>query len=318
MVDESWLVVGASGFLGSRLATRLLQDEKVPSLGSAVDLSRPSWLGEQTKASEDLFVEGDWLKIAFNELEIATRKAPVWIICASVLPFRSRDFDHSSNVRIAEKVVNFYQLSSEAGHSPFVVFISSSSIYGFPEGGPLGSDSHESPVDDYGKSKLAAEEVYRQIPAQNLAIIRPRTVLGRGRGGTISALAAISRRGFPIPVPPRDVLLQLCHVEDLVSLIIHVGYHRISGLWPAFSLYPKTLEDYVRQSTLSKQSLRRVLRIPTWSEGFFRFLVGLKITPFTNWHIAGFFRSHFFDPEWLPAGFRPSYTSQEAFDEALS
>jgi nucleoside-diphosphate-sugar epimerase len=264
-----------------------------------------------------VFLEGDWLKIPMNELEVATRTSPVWIICASVLPFGSRAFDHSSNVRIAERVVELYHLRRTAGSPPFVVFISSSSVYGFPAGHPLNSDSSESPVDDYGKSKLAAEEVYRQIPSTNLSIIRPRTVLGQGRGGTIGALASTFGRGLPIPVPPRDVILQLCHVEDLVSLIVHVGFHRVSGLWPAFSLFPKTLEDYVRDSSSVRGTKQRVIRIPAWSERLFSLIIWLKFTPFTPWHIAGFFRSHVFDPEWMPAGFHPRRSSQEAFDEAL-
>ena len=317
MVDESWLVVGAGGFLGSRLSARLLEDPRGPRLGYAVDLVRPGWLGEHPAYPRDCFIEGDWVGVPLDQLETATQNSAVWVICASVLPFRSRAFDHSANVRIAERVVELYRLRTSAGRPPFVVFISSSSIYGFSTSSPLDSDALESPVDDYGKSKLAAEEVYRQIPENNLAIIRPRTVLGGGRGGTISALATISRRGLPIPVPSRTVLLQLCHVEDLVSLIIHLGSFRVSGLWPAFSRSPKTLEDYVRQSPSLRGNRQRVARIPAWSESFFRFCVGLQVTPFTNWHIAGFFRSHFFHPEWLPAGFRPSYTSQEAFDEAL-
>lgn len=264
-----------------------------------------------------MFLEGDWLKIPMKELEVATRASPVWIICASVLPFGSGAFDHSSNVRIAERVVELYHLRRTGGRPPFVVFISSSSVYGFPADYPLNSDSSESPVDDYGKSKLAAEEVYRQIPSKNLSIIRPRTVLGQGRGGTIGALTTILARGLPIPVPPRDVSLQLCHVGDLVSLIVHVGIHRVSGLWPAFSLFPKTLEDYVRDSSRVSGARQRVIRIPAWSERLFSLIVSLKLTPFTPWHIAGFFRSHVFNPQWMPEGFHPRHTSQEAFDEAL-
>jgi len=316
-VDESWLVVGASGFFGSRLAARLLEDPSGPRLACAVDIARPAWLGKYPGFPEGSFIEGDWLEIPVEALSLETDNVPVWIICASVLPFRSRAFDHAANVRIAQKVVELYWLRSRSGRAPFVVFISSSSVYGFSTGGPLDSESPEAPVDKYGKSKLAAEDVYRQIPPTNLAIIRPRTVVGRGRGGTISALATIARLGLPIPVPPRDVILQLCHVEDLVSLVVHVGSFRVSGLWPAFSLFPKTLHDYVRLSPSLTSSQRRVLPIPGWSERLFALSIGLPISPFTNWHIAGFFRSHFFDPEWLPEGFAPSHTCQEAFDEAL-
>ena len=317
MTRESWFILGASGFLGSRLAARLLEGSEGPQLASAVDLERAAWLDDYPETPPSVFLEGNWLELPLAKLEEVSNRAQVWIICASVLPFRSRAFDHSANVRIAERVLDLYQRRSARGRPPFVVFISSSSIYGFPAVTPLNPNSAESPVDDYGKSKLAAEAVYRQIPKRDRAIIRPRTVLGRGRGGTVSALQSLSSRRLPIPVPSRKVLLQLCHVDDLVSLIVHVGLARLHGLWPAFSLVPKTLEDYVRQSASLIGRRQRLVRVPEWSEPLFRFIVALGITPFTNWHIAGFFRSHFFDPEWLPVGFRPSHTSQEAFDAAV-
>lgn len=313
--DEPWLVVGAGGFLGTRLTSRLLRNSPGPKLGFAVDLKKPHWLDDYPDFASGAFVEGDWRHIPLHYLESALREAPVWVICASVLPFRSRAFDHSANVQIAERVVALHRLQTQEGRKPFVIFISSSSVYGFSAGAPLDAHSPEAPVDSYGKSKLAAEDVYRQIPHESLAILRPRTVVGRERRGTISTLKSILTRGLPVPVPPRNVLLQLCHVEDLVSLIVHVGSSRIAGLWPAFSLAPKTLEDYVRQSSTTKGG--QVLRIPSWTESILRLLIHLPRSPFTNWHIAGFFRSHFFDPEWLPEGFVPRYTSQEAFDESI-
>ena len=71
-----------------------------------------------------------------------------------------------------------------------VIFISSSAPYGIPKEIPLREGSEFNPVCDYGRSKIAAERVCNEYRAKglNIIILRPRTILGRGRLGLFQIL----------------------------------------------------------------------------------------------------------------------------------
>ena len=316
-MSENWLVLGAGGFVGSELSVRLLNNGGLCHRLVAVDRHRPSWLERFGDSSAIVFYEEDWLELEPGQIEPIISGSDVWVISASVLPFDVDEAVHSANERIAEKVVHLYDSRRRAGSPPFVIFISSSSIYGFPTELPLSENSRDAPVDKYGESKLAAESIYRRIDPENLAIIRPRTVVGSGRGGTLRLLARLSRMRAPIPVPPETVILQLCHVQDLVSLIVHLGSFRISGLWPAFSNNARSLVGYIRGAKHLETRSKKTVHVPLWTESIFIRIINLGLGPFTAWHVAGFFRSHVFLETWVPPGFRPAHSCQQAFDDSL-
>jgi nucleoside-diphosphate-sugar epimerase len=98
--------------------------------------------------------------------------------------------------------------------------MSSSAVYGAPDRNPVDDDTPLRPGEDYGKAKLAAEELCRQYAKDgvDVTIIRPRTIMGHGRLGIMQILFEWIRQGRNIPVLGRgDNLYQFVHADDLAS-----------------------------------------------------------------------------------------------------
>jgi nucleoside-diphosphate-sugar epimerase len=81
------------------------------------------------------------------------------------------------------------------------------------------------PVDSYGRSKRDAELALRQIAAarpMQLAILRPPMIYGPGGTGSFAQLAALIRRGLPIPLGLASQPRSFCSVENAASAVEHL------------------------------------------------------------------------------------------------
>jgi nucleoside-diphosphate-sugar epimerase len=104
-----------------------------------------------------------------------------------------------------------------------VVSMSSSAVFGAPSHNPVDDSTVPAPQEDYGRAKLAAEELCKQYVARGLdvTIIRPRTIMGHGRLGIMQILFEWVRQGKNIPVLGRgDNLYQFVHADDLADAAI--------------------------------------------------------------------------------------------------
>ena len=101
-----------------------------------------------------------------------------------------------------------------------VVYVSSSSVYGIPKAAPLDEDTPLSPFGEYGRSKAAAEalcQAYKQR-GLDISILRPRTILGRGRLGILEILFERLRLGKPLfMLGSGNNRFQLVGVDDIVN-----------------------------------------------------------------------------------------------------
>jgi nucleoside-diphosphate-sugar epimerase len=104
-----------------------------------------------------------------------------------------------------------------------VVAMSSSAVYGAPDRNPVDDSTVPRPQEDYGRAKLAAEQLCHDYVARGLdvTIIRPRTIMGHGRLGIMQILFEWVRRGKNVPVLGRgDNLYQFVHADDLADAAI--------------------------------------------------------------------------------------------------
>lgn len=178
------LVVGGSGFIGTRLVERLLElghdvglFDKAPSARHASRLL----LGDVRDAD-------------------ALRRALVGFDCVVALAAEHRDdvrpasLYHDVNVGGAEHLV----AAAEHANVGRIVFVSSVAVYGLAqpsadEAAPL------RPGNEYGRSKAAAERIHSRWalagPQRSLLILRPVVVFGEGNRGNVRVLAEQIRSG---------------------------------------------------------------------------------------------------------------------------
>ena len=111
-------------------------------------------------------------------------------------------------------------------------FYSSVAVYG-EHSTPPDEHTRPEPVNDYGRSKLAAEAVYRDWEAagdRRALIVRPAVVFGpRNFANLYKLIRQIDTRRF-LPVGPGTNRKSMCYVENVVAAI---GY-----LWSAPSRLP--------------------------------------------------------------------------------
>ncbi|GAA1799553.1 NAD(P)-dependent oxidoreductase [Luedemannella flava] len=107
-------------------------------------------------------------------------------------------------------------------HTPRVVHISSTAVYGLPDVVPTTEDYPRSPVDPYSRAKARAEEVGEEFRRYGLCVpmLRPKTFLGPGRMGLFAMLFEWAEEGHNFPVLGKgDVRIQMFAIDDLVDAV---------------------------------------------------------------------------------------------------
>lgn len=295
------LITGANGFLGSE-TTKFFLNSGHDVLGI-----------DKNKLSTNF-----GKKIKFLQLDLSKSALPIdfqpnlIIHTASTLPFGGSKNDFEQNNIASARNISMYASSVGA----FLVNVSSSSVYGKPANLPINAFTNTSPLDQYAKSKLIAEnEIATVIPRDQFSIVRPRTILGQQRQGIFSIFFRLIQRGLPIPLPNSGrQIIQFVHVSDLVRLVHFLGTEKISGTWPAGSLNPIPIRKHLK--LLSDASGIPIRYLPVNSKIFEvggNFASDFKLTKFTRWHFSSFPYDNYFDPQWVPENFSYENTCHEAF-----
>lgn len=205
------LVTGASGFIGSRLASRLSAE------GRGVRcLVRPS---SDTSALAGLPVElvtgalGDEgsLRRAAEGCERIVHCAALVSDWATVAEIRAANVTGTRNLLTA---------ASAAG-TRRVVHISTTDVYGHPGSGPLDEDREPAGFANwYAQTKLEAEDEVLAARLPEKAILRPATVYGPGSEDVVGQIARAIEDGHMLLVDRGRALAGLCYVENLIDAIV--------------------------------------------------------------------------------------------------
>jgi len=169
------LVTGAAGFLGAPLVRHLLDAGRTVR---AVDID---------PIPDDLIADGaEPFHIDIRDgraVREVCRGVDAVIHAASIQPVSraSRRSFWQVNVGGTWNILN----GAREGGARRVVYTSSSAPYGIPVQTPLDEDSPFAPICDYGRSKVAAEDLCRIFRARGLdtVVLRPRVLVGPRRLG---------------------------------------------------------------------------------------------------------------------------------------
>jgi nucleoside-diphosphate-sugar epimerase len=206
------LVTGGTGFVGSHLVERLLQD------GYAVTclVKDPLHLRWLERMNVQL-AQGDCTQP--ESLAAAVRGVSVVYHCAGLTKAKcSRDYypvNHLGTKNLLEAcarynpdIKKFILVSSQAAAGPS------------PDGRPVNEGNGPHPVSDYGRSKLLAEDETRgykdRLP---VVIIRPSSVYGP-RDVDVYELFRWAGRGLTLGMTGGERYLNLCYVEDLTAALL--------------------------------------------------------------------------------------------------
>jgi len=204
------LILGGSGFIGTRLTALLTaqrvpvrigdlrRSEAFPEFWAACDVRRQETLSEAARGA------GALVNLAAEHRD-------------NVRPlsrYRETNVDGATQVCLAAR---------NAGVNK-IVFTSSVAVYGFHpypvnENGPL------EPYNIYGKTKLAAESVYRawaeEDPSRTLVIVRPSVVFGEGNRGNVFTLMRQIASGYFLMAGSGKNLKSMAYVGNVAAFLAH-------------------------------------------------------------------------------------------------
>ncbi|OGG80050.1 epimerase [Candidatus Kaiserbacteria bacterium RIFCSPLOWO2_01_FULL_54_13] len=305
---STYFVTGGSGFLGINLVRHLLaRGHRVVSY----DVS-PFDYPERGRIVE---VVGD---IRDREMLARTMKgADIVVHTAAALPLyapediRSTDIDGTRNVLEAAKKNNVAR----------VIHISSTAVYGIPDHHPLYEDDALDGVGEYGKAKIAAEEMCLEYRKKGMCIpiVRPKSFVGPERLGVFALLYdwAATGHGFPMIGSGRN-RYQLLDVEDLCEAIYLCATLPKERVNDTFNIGAKEFttmrEDY--QAVLDRAGFGKKVRgFPAapmiWT---LRILEKLKLSPLYKWVYETASKDSFVSIEKAERtlGFAPKYSNKQA------
>lgn len=215
------VIFGGSGFIGTRLVPRLIAAGHDVSIADIVP----------NRGHPGLFSRCD-IRDAGAVRATCTGADVIYNLAAvhrdDVRPrslYREVNVDGSANICAA---ASFQGIDR-------IVFTSSVAIYGF-SAGEADEDTEPAPFNDYGKTKLEAEAVfkswYHAKPGRTLTIVRPTVVFGGGnRGNVFTLIDQIRRRRFAM-VGSGDNMKSIAYVENVAAFLQHV-----LSVPPGFDVY---------------------------------------------------------------------------------
>ena len=204
-----------------------------------------------------------------------------------------------------------------------VIFLSSSAVCGVPSKNPLNEKDLPRPLEPYGRSKYEAEKIAGRFieTGSDITILRPRTILNRGRLGIFSILFDWIAKGRAIPLlGDGRSRYQFLHAEDLAEACWLASRRRGPALYHVgaekFGTWRELFEALIRHAGSSSkikimpdhEMVRRVLRLAGRT----------GLSPLADYHALMYGREFFFDVSKAKEelGWRPRYNNDDMICEA--
>ncbi|MFA6584117.1 MAG: NAD(P)-dependent oxidoreductase [Elusimicrobiaceae bacterium] len=201
------LVTGGTGFLGKHVALRLLAREELNlRIGS-----------RKAKVSENPRVQ--YVKTDYNDpasLAQAVEGVHAVIHLAAAVAANTYHEFEAANITATRNLV-----AACAQSQTLETFILASSLAAAgPSATPRTEDLPETPVSNYGKTKLAAERELAALPEKvNRVVLRPAIVYGKNDTG-IGELVEWVERGIMINSAPSGTQYSFIYVEDAAECFL--------------------------------------------------------------------------------------------------
>jgi nucleoside-diphosphate-sugar epimerase len=206
----SILILGGSGFIGTRL-TSLFTEQKIPvRIGDIRQSERYPELWKQCDVRQS-----ETLVVLFRDAG-----AVINLAAEHRDDVRPLSRYHETNVHGASEVC----IAARKAGVQKIVFTSSVAVYGF-HGRPVDESGPFAPFNEYGKTKLEAEGIYRawaaEDPARTLVIVRPSVVFGEGNRGNVYNLLHQIESGRFLMVGSGNNAKSMVYVGNIVAFLKH-------------------------------------------------------------------------------------------------
>jgi nucleoside-diphosphate-sugar epimerase len=242
------LVTGGTGFIGTHLLEQLAS-----SHAGVRALVRP----QRSPRSLPTGVEVVYGNLATGEgLQKALEGVETVIHLAGVTKAIHTDDYYSGNVRATEKLAH-----AIAGRGLRLVHVSSLAAIGpAGAGDPVSEDAEPHPLTHYGRSKLDAERVVRDL-APDAVIVRPPVVYGPRDTDVFQLLKSISK-GLIVEIAGGERWFSAIYVKDLVQGLLAAARAPRAAGRAYFLAHPKPV-SWTQLGTAAAAIMSRTPRVVT-------------------------------------------------------
>ena len=306
-------IIGGAGFVGTHLCHQLdtnQQDFEIIDLKSSNQFPQKSKLGDVRDIdSLRKNITGDVvINLAAEHRDDVKNKKDY---------YRTNVDGASSLVRVCiEKNINK------------IIFTSTVAVYGFTEF-PTDENGKINPFNDYGRSKFAAEEIYRawrKDSDRNLIIVRPTVIFGEGNRGNVFNLFNKILSGKFIMVGAGENTKSIAYIQNVTAFLLScIKSNQKYGTYNYVDTPELTMNELVlhtRSKLLGKFNVG--LRIPYWLGLFIGRLADLKSnitgekSDLSSIRVRKFVSSsHFVGSMSKLDGFEPPFDLIEGIDRTL-
>lgn len=215
--DQTVLITGGAGFIGSHLATALASNNEIKILDN-FSTGRRTNIPDEASLIEGDIRDADALKQATDDVDLIFHEAALVSVERSVEAPRT---SHETNVTATVEL-----LEAARDEDARVVLASSAAIYGRPERTPIAETDPKEPTSPYGLDKLTIDHYarqYHQLYGLETVALRYFNAFGPGQvagdySGVISIFCKQALTGEPITIngdgtQTRDFV----YIDDIVQ-----------------------------------------------------------------------------------------------------
>lgn len=281
------LVTGGSGYFGCLLRDRLLARGDTVRIFDRVDAGdRPQGVDYMGGDIRDAAV----VRRACEDVDVVYHNVAQVPLAKDRALFWAVNYGGTENLLTACRDARVRKL----------VHTSTSAIFGVPERNPVDEATAPTPMEEYGRAKLAAERLAAAFAAEHgldVTIIRPRTIVGHGRLGIFQILFNWVEEGRNIPVLGKgDNRYQFVHADDLADACVRAAERPGSTVYnigaERFGTMREVLEALCRHAGTGS----RVYSVPMGlAVAAMRVTGALGLSPLGPYHSLMYGRSLYFD-----------------------
>ena len=198
-----------------------------------------------------------------------------------------------------------------------IVHTSSSAVFGVPVTNPVLPSTVPSPIEAYGRAKLAAEWACLDAASKGLdvTIIRPRTILGHGRLGIFGILFEWVADGADIFVLGTGAnRYQFIHADDLAEVCILAAGVAGPAIFNAGTDHFGTMRESLQSLCTHAGTGSRVRSLPAEPTAvMMRAAAAMRLAPFAPYHWMMYSKSLWFDIDHVrdALGWQPKWSNEE-------
>lgn len=303
------LVTGGAGYFGTLLVEALVKEGKRVRILDVHDADLPEGV-EKIRAD---IRDANAVERACEDVEVIHHNVALVPLAKDNEAFFAVNEGGMKNVLIAAKKKGVRK----------IVSMSSSAVYGAPDRNPVDDSTPLRPGEDYGRAKLAAEDLCRKWVKDeglDITIIRPRTIMGHGRLGIMQILFEWIRQGRNIPVLGRgDNTYQFVHADDLASACLKAAERPGAATYNVgaekFGTMRETLESLCRHASTGS----RVVSVPTApATSMMKVTSRLGLSPLGAYHALMYAKSMYFDLTRTKSelGWSAKFSNEEMFADS--